>query len=71
MSDPNEMPTVARDSDSVRGFLVARFDGGVEMGPDLPQGTWSRAYAFRHASSVRRENSVNRIRCPDGASLAS
>ncbi len=49
MSDPNEMPTVARDSDSVRGFLVARFDGGVEMGPDLPQGAWSRAYAFRHA----------------------
>ena len=28
-------------------FLRQRFGDGVEMGGDLPQGAWSRAYAFR------------------------
>jgi hygromycin-B 4-O-kinase len=35
--------------DDVRGvtdFLQARFGGRAELGPDLPQGEWSRAYAF-------------------------
>lgn len=30
-------------------FLRRRFGDGVERGEDLPQGEWSRAYAFRHA----------------------
>ena len=33
---------------SPEAFLVERFGDGVEMGDDLPQGEWSRAYAFRH-----------------------
>jgi aminoglycoside phosphotransferase (APT) family kinase protein len=34
---------------AARRFLERRFGGGVEMGDDLPQGAWSRAYAFRQA----------------------
>lgn len=49
MSDANGMPAVARSSGSVRNFLAARLNGAVEMGPDLPQGAWCRAYAFRWA----------------------
>lgn len=36
------------DLAAARRFLVEKFGEGVEMGADLPQGEWSRAYAFRH-----------------------
>lgn len=36
------------DAATARRFLEQRFGDGVEMGDDLPQGAWSRAYAFRH-----------------------
>lgn len=36
------------DAAAAERFLADRFGDGVEMGPDLPQGEWSRAYAFRH-----------------------
>ncbi len=37
------------DVAAAQRFLRGRFGGDVEVGPDLPQGEWSRAYAFRHA----------------------
>lgn len=37
------------DAAAASRFLHEHFGDGVEMGPDLPQGVWSRAYAFRHA----------------------
>ncbi|MFZ0217710.1 MAG: phosphotransferase [Candidatus Dormiibacterota bacterium] len=43
---------IYRESENAKaahGFLRRRFGEGVEMGDDLPQGAWSRAYAFRHA----------------------
>ncbi len=36
------------DAAAALGFLRRRYGDGVEMGEDLPQGEWSRAYAFRH-----------------------
>lgn len=36
------------DAAAALRFLRGRFGDGVELGEDLPQGAWSRAYAFRH-----------------------
>jgi len=47
MTSPS-LPRAAADHGSVRRFLTDHLGGDVEMGPDLPQGAWSRAYAFRH-----------------------
>lgn len=41
-------PTSRENGDAARRFLNGRFGDGVEMGDELPQGEWSRAYAFRH-----------------------
>ena len=36
------------DTEAAYRFLRRRFGEGVEMGDDLAQGAWSRAYAFRY-----------------------
>lgn len=42
-------PEEGNGPDAPRRFLERRFGAGVEMRDEIPQGAWSRAYAFRHA----------------------
>lgn len=48
MSASLGQPAAGRDAEFARQFLVERFGDSMEMEPDLPQGEWSRVYAFRH-----------------------
>jgi hygromycin-B 4-O-kinase len=50
------MPTAA-STDAVRSFLEVHLGPGLELVADLPQGEWSRAFAFRH----RRRDRVVRF----------
>lgn len=43
------IPPDSGDAEAAYRFLRRRFGEGIELGDDLPQGVWSRAYAFRHA----------------------
>ena len=50
MSAIDRMPAAGRNADAAHLFLLDRYGEDVEMGEPLPQGEWSRAYAFRHSA---------------------
>lgn len=49
MAAITRVPAGNGDAEAAYRFLRRRFGGEIEMADDLPQGAWSRAYAFRHA----------------------